>query len=235
MRENNRVSQEKYELALTARQAAGVLVVALLVGGSTFYLGTVVGRRSTEEASGSGGPKDALARLDAPPAVHDESPPELKAQQALVDSRSIDKAMPVAATPPALTATPGEDDRAGEENTTPPSVVTTAPLHPALPPAVAPPLPNPVGVATHSTRPSTSPSGRYTIQVASAPRRVDAERLAKKLSARKAKVVVADVPGKGRWYRVQVGLYPTREAARVQLASLERSGVHGIVASVRSP
>jgi septal ring-binding cell division protein DamX len=73
----------------------------------------------------------------------------------------------------------------------------------------------------------------YTIQVASSPRRADAERTAKKLSARHPRIVAADLPGKGRWYRVQIGSYPSREAARRQLASLSRVGVQGVVTAVR--
>ena len=76
--------------------------------------------------------------------------------------------------------------------------------------------------------------GAFTIQVASAQRRADAERVASKLSQRGARVVAADLPGKGRWYRVQIGDYPSREAASRQLASLSRAGLHGIVTAMRS-
>ena len=82
--------------------------------------------------------------------------------------------------------------------------------------------------ALHS-RPKTK--GAYTIQIASAHRRADAERVAKRVAARRPRIVTADVPGKGRWYRVQIGAYDSRESARLALASM--SGVHGIVTPAR--
>ncbi|HUK66501.1 MAG TPA: SPOR domain-containing protein [Anaeromyxobacteraceae bacterium] len=231
------MSPQRYELSLTAKQACGVLVVALAVGGGAFYLGASVGRRSAEGAAAAPAARDPLARLDEPLGHGDEAPPELKAHQALVDSRSIDKSMPVfTVKAPAAPVPPASDeDKAGDENLTPPTVASApGPLLVPTPPAAAA-----VAAPQAPARPATAarspvaPSAHYTIQVGSAPRRADAERLAKKLAARKAKVVVADVPGKGRWYRVQVGTYKTPEAARLQLASLEKSGVHGIVAAVR--
>ncbi|HET9599006.1 MAG TPA: SPOR domain-containing protein [Anaeromyxobacteraceae bacterium] len=85
-------------------------------------------------------------------------------------------------------------------------------------------------VLTRISAPPASPHhGAYTIQVASSQRRADAERAARKLSSRGARVVAADVPGKGRWYRVQLGEYPSRDAAARQLASLSRAGVQGVV------
>ena len=228
MRENSRTSAQKFEVSLTARQACGVLLFALAVGGAAYYVGTAVGRRSAE-GTPLAAPRDALARLDEPVPAREEAPPELKAQKALMDSRSIDQAMPVA--PVKAPAAPAAlDEKASDENLTPPPVVSahTAPVVAAASPAPASPR-----AAAHPTSPPAPASGRYTIQVGSAPHRADAERLAKRLAARKARVVAADVPGKGRWYRVQVGSYATPEAARLQLTSLERSGVHGIVALAR--
>jgi cell division protein FtsN len=65
------------------------------------------------------------------------------------------------------------------------------------------------------------------------PTREDAERIAKKHAARHPRIVSADVPGKGRWYRVVIGAYATQEAAKRQLAALTRVGVSGIVTTVR--
>jgi cell division protein FtsN len=39
------------------------------------------------------------------------------------------------------------------------------------------------------------------------------------------------VPGTGRWYRVKVGSYETREAAERALRELEKSGAKGFVTS----
>jgi cell division septation protein DedD len=77
------------------------------------------------------------------------------------------------------------------------------------------------------------PKGGYTIQIASSTTRGDAERIVRQLSGRQARIVVADVPGKGRRYRVQVGSYPSQEAAKRQLPQLSREGLNGIVTALR--
>jgi cell division protein FtsN len=62
--------------------------------------------------------------------------------------------------------------------------------------------------------------------------RFEAERIAARLASRGAKVSAADVPGKGRWYRVRVGSFATREEADRYLRELERStGSRGFVAA----
>ena len=73
--------------------------------------------------------------------------------------------------------------------------------------------------------------GPYTIQIASAQHRADAERVAKRVAARRPRIVAADVPGRGRWYRVQIGSYATRESAKLALASMP--GVQGVVTPAR--
>jgi cell division protein FtsN len=44
-------------------------------------------------------------------------------------------------------------------------------------------------------------------------------------------VIPVDVSGKGRWYRVRVGSFETREAAEQALRELERQGARGFVSS----
>ena len=75
----------------------------------------------------------------------------------------------------------------------------------------------------------SSSKGAYTIQIASASSRADAERLAKQLAARNPRIVTADVPGMGRRYRVQIGAFDSREAAKRQAVSLSEAGVRGLV------
>jgi cell division septation protein DedD len=62
-----------------------------------------------------------------------------------------------------------------------------------------------------------SPSGGgYTVQVSSCKHRSDADTLAGQLRSKGYPVFVvpADIPGKGRWYRVRVGTFNTRQQAR---------------------
>ena len=87
--------------------------------------------------------------------------------------------------------------------------------------------------APTATAKSSRPKGGYTIQVASSSTRGDAERIVRKLSERNPRIVVAEVPGKGRRYRVQVGSYPSQEAAKRQLPQLARAGIHGVVTASR--
>jgi cell division protein FtsN len=61
--------------------------------------------------------------------------------------------------------------------------------------------------------------------------RFEAERIAARFRARGARVVASEIPGKGRWYRVKVGGYETREAADQALRELERAGSKGFVTS----
>jgi len=59
--------------------------------------------------------------------------------------------------------------------------------------------------------------GGYTVQVASCKHRSDADTLAGTLRSKgyPVSVVPADIPGKGRWYRVRVGAFKTRQQARL--------------------
>ena len=255
MRDNVRSTKDRFELSLDAKQAVAVLVASLAVVAGVFVLGMSAGRAAAARAPAAAA-KDPLARLDEPIAAKEEPAPELKAHEALTANKPIDKALPVQ--PAKATTSRDEAGGTVVEVTAPPQVppdATAAPALAAAPSATATPsstastTPSPSATATwNGSAPRSSSSSRvltriptpaakassahralYTIQVASSPRRPDAERVARKLSARGARVVAADVPGKGRWYRVQIGEYPSRDAAARQLASLSRVGVQGVV------
>jgi cell division protein FtsN len=74
--------------------------------------------------------------------------------------------------------------------------------------------------------------GGWVVQVGSTQERFEADRIAARYASRGARVTVADVPGKGRWYRVRLGSFETRDAADRYLKELERStGAKGFVAA----
>ena len=248
--------KERFELALDTRQVIAVLLGSMVILGGVFVLGMSVGRQATTvPAAPIAAPKDALARLDEPVASREEPAPELKAHQALTDVRSFDQTLPV----PHVKATtvaiaPAAPPKARPEETSPPPPQAPNPFAAPAPleKAAAAPVPAPAatpGVASTAVKPGRAepmkpprsaaravPSakrGAYAIQVASVPRRADAERLARRYDARHPRIVTADVPGKGRWYRVLIGAFETQDAAKRQLATLTRSGVHGIVTAVR--
>jgi len=74
------------------------------------------------------------------------------------------------------------------------------------------------------------PAGAFSVQVGSAPTLEDAQRLAARFKAHHPHIVASDVEGKGRWYRVRLGVFSTRaDAARFQ----REAGVKGYVTASR--
>ncbi|HEX7624145.1 MAG TPA: SPOR domain-containing protein [Anaeromyxobacteraceae bacterium] len=128
--------------------------------------------------------------------------------------------------PPELEATQALTDARSTDRAMP-AVVAKAKPTPA-------PAPAPTKTATKTAiRTAQDSQVGYTIQVASSTTRGDAERIVRQLSGRPARIAVADVPGRGRRYRVQVGSYPSQEAAKRQLPQLSRAGFHGVVLAIR--
>lgn len=82
------------------------------------------------------------------------------------------------------------------------------------------------------TKSKVRPSGQtFTIQVASVKSVQDADRLVVKLKKKgfHARRVIGKVPGKGIWYRVRIGEFKSRAAARNTLDKLKRAGLKPIV------
>jgi septal ring-binding cell division protein DamX len=246
---NSRV-KERFELAMDARQVVAVLLGSLVILGGVFVLGITVGRQQAPPAAAAAtiaAPRDALAHLDDAMAPKAEEPaPVLKAHQALTDGRAIEKTLPV----PQVKTTAVTIAAQAPPAATPPAadpVIQPPPAPAAAPATRSPPAPAAAVAASAAPRRSADKAkpaqrvaraeaarkGTYAIQVASVPRRADAERLARKLSGQHPRIVTADIPGKGRWYRVLVGSYESQDAAKREVASLTRSGVHGIVTAMR--
>jgi cell division septation protein DedD len=72
--------------------------------------------------------------------------------------------------------------------------------------------------------PRPKSGGGFTVQVASYRDRSDAEELAQRLTRKgyQAFVAEAEIPGKGKWYRVRVGRFGTRKEAASFGESLKR-------------
>jgi cell division septation protein DedD len=250
MRENNKVSG-RFELSLDVKKVAVVLAGSLVLIGAAFALGSSYGSKAVHAPAASGA-KDPLARLDEPLAAPPRDEVALGAHEALTASRadSLPVVKPVAETP----TPPAADPLAAAAPTlgvnltpTPTSTSTSTPTATST----RTPGPTPRPAATPSVRPERSaakakgelaraPKGKpavvaaarhgYTIQVASVAHKADAEKVARRYQARHSRVVAADVPGKGRMWRVQVGSYPTRDAASRSLAAL---GAHGYITAMR--
>ncbi len=261
MHNNIRLKPQRFELSLGPKQAVALLIAVLVVLGSAFALGLGIGRKTGANAAQPlAAPRDALAHLDE--ALAREDPPaELKAPQSLTDSRSTDKMIPAPtlksvnatgapvphadgkaapepemATPPALAASPSPAASFSPTiATTPPPIESSHTLSAprgSREAKLAPRVPTSAHSVSSGSQQSSS-KGTYTIQVASASSRAGAERLAKQLAARNPRIVAADVPGMGRRYRVQIGVFDTREAAKLQAVSLSQAGIHGVVTPSR--
>jgi DedD protein len=241
MRANSRVKQG-FEVSLDGRQVAAIVAGALVLLGATFVLGMTYGTRAARQPAAV---KDPLATLDepltaAPPPKDDEA---LRAHEALTaarpDALPAPAVKPVALgkgelatatatpTPTATANVPVRPERSVAESKGEPASSTPTATSTPNPTATATPRPDPLPAKRAAPKP---PRGAYTIQVASVPRRADAEKVAHRFARRAPRIVAADVPGKGRVWRVQVGSYPTRDAASRGLASL---GGQGFVTAAR--
>ncbi len=189
---------------------------------------------------------DALTRASPPP---DRLPATPKAP-------APPKAAPVAV-PATIAASPAPSGPSGPSGATGPPApsgpVASTPAKTVTPPAPSAALPRwlaaPATVAAPAAAPATaaapkasppppplrkgaSERGAWVVQVGSTQERFEADRIAARFAGRGARVTVADVPGKGRWYRVRLGSFDTREAADRYLKDLERTtGARGFVAS----
>jgi cell division septation protein DedD len=156
----------------------------------------------------------AAAPAPAPKAAPAVAPPPVAASQTAPVAAAV--AAPVGASTAAPATAPAVE---------PPAAPTgSAASAPAPAVALAPPAAAPAKVAPAK--------GAWVIQVGSTQERFEAERIAARFASRGARVTVADVPGKGRWYRVRLGSFDTRDAADRYLRDLEKStGARGFVAS----
>jgi DedD protein len=229
MRENSRVRAERFALSLDAGQVTVAVLGSLLLLGGAFVLGMSAGRQAAAAHAAPVATRAVLEHLDEPVTTREEPPPELKATQALTDARSIDRVMPAVEVKARPTAT---------STSTSTSTPESAPLPSPLPASRGEGASHPTATASAirtatATRPAQHLPVGYTIQVASSTTRGDAERIVRQLPGGQARIAVVDVPGKGRRYRVQVGSYPSQEAAKRQLPRLSRAGLHCIVTALR--
>lgn len=116
----------------------------------------------------------------------------------------------------------------------PPATPPAAPPAPApapAPQAVAPPPRAPEPTPTPAAPPSDKP---WTVQLAAAQERAEAERIATRFAALNPRIEQAEVPGKGRFWRVRVGGFDTKEAAERYLRDVAReTGAKGFVTPTR--
>jgi cell division protein FtsN len=239
----NRPARERFDFSLDSKQVASVILGSLGAIGLAFFLGHAIGQRVADHpapaarAAAVAPQADPLGVLDrAPRAGAGEAPAQYSFHETLTSAKPPQDKLPPAPksplpSPPAAEPkpTPVVAPATAEAKGAPQPV---AALSPSGPPPVeakvaAAPVPPPA-----PPRPATSGKGGWVVQVGSTQDRIEADRIAARFATRGARVVVADVPGKGRWYRVRLGSFDTRESADRYLRDLERgTGAKGFVAT----
>ena len=219
MRDAHRM-KEKYDVSLDNRQIAGMLVGGIVVLGAVFVLGVVVGKGlavGTPDSTNT----DVLGALDARQQALTAAQEETEA--ALTFHEELTKKVAQTAPPPEE-ARPAEAAKAPEVAPAPKPV----PAAEAKPPRESP-LQQAIAKATEKTEkrtatPPPSGPGDFTLQLSAFQSREDADRFASKLRGRgyAPYIVAAQVPGKGAWYRVRMGSFPSREGAQNYLADFKR-------------
>ena len=244
----NRPARERFEFSLDARQVASVILGALAALGITFFLGYSLAHRVLERPPGAPvpparGPADPLAALDqtARPdggepargfnfheALTSSKPPPERVQAAQKPATPAAPAKPPSPAPPLAPGAPAAARAAPPPVPVANAASTGAPAGASGP--AAPPAPPAAPQAPPVPAAAPGRDGAFVVQVGSTTDRFEAERLALRFPGRGAKVTAADVPGKGRWYRVRIGSFKTREAAERYLRDLQReTGSTGFV------
>ncbi len=205
-------AREKFELSLDGRQIASIVVGALVVLAVVFVLGLNVGKQlaARQVEARPAGDLDALDRAPAPPPA---KPEPLTFHDRLTKETPAPPPPPEAAPSPAPPPTPP-----------PPPAASAGPASaPPSPPAPAP-----------APKPAPTPLKAWTVQLAAAEDRGEAERLAGRFASLNPRIEEAIVPGKGRFFRVRVGSFETKEAAQRYLKDAAReTGAKGFVVPSR--
>ena len=224
MREPNpRVrAKEKFQLSLDGRQVASIVAGVLVVLGVVFVLGLNVGKQLALRHGdvSRAGDLDALDRV--PPAPAPGKPEPLTFHDRLTHATP--------APPPPPDASP-KAEAAPAPRTAPP-VAAAPPVAEPPKPAPSPPAARPAPPPAPAAKPAASRP--WTVQLAAAEDRGEAERLASRFAALNPRIEEAVVPGKGRFFRVRVGAFETKDAAQRYLRDVAReTGAKGIVTPSR--
>ena len=218
----NRPARERFDFSLDSRQVASVILGSLGALGLAFFLGHAIGRRvvdppaPTARAAAVAPQADPLGVLDrAPRAGGGEAPAQFSFHETLTSAKPPQDKLPPGPKLPSPSP-PAAAPKPAESKAVPQPVAALAPSGPVL-----------VGPV-----PVEAKKVSWVVQVGSTQDRIEAERIAARFATRGARVVVADVPGKGRWYRVRLGSFETRDSADRYLRDLERgTGAKGFVAT----
>lgn len=257
MRDENARAREKFDLSLDGRQIASIVVGALVILGVVFVLGLNVGRQIAvrQVEASRGGDLEALDRVPVaaaqpaknditfydqlpkgrpappPPAEPKPAPAPVPASQAApAPARPATPATSPSAPSTATAAPAGASPAAGDPPAPSPAKPTPAAAPASQLAAAAPPAPAPAHPATAPAASAHPPSGAFCIQLAATQSRAEADKIAARHRGLSPRVEAADVPGKGRFYRVRAGSFASRaEAERFLNDAARESGAKGFV------
>ena len=186
----------------------GAIVFAGLIGGAYFFLGDLI--RSRQEA-GAPSPTEETARIN-----QEENGTSSRAEVNLPSAPIEPPQKDGTVGPSGSSAQSGPKQERAES-----SAVDIVPMTERGGPA------EPVKPAPAVVPKSPSVSGPWTIQVAAYADEAQANARRAVLQSRgmTARVVRAELPGKGTWYRVQVGDFPTRDAGMAFGRDLRAKGI----------
>ncbi len=228
------------------------MIGSLVVLGVVFALGVLVGKQLAADALAQTAPIDPLAAIDAqearvaaavapdaatgPELAADEpepEPPQLTFAQELTRPNPVEPKLEVPAPAPAKAPEPRDEPK---KVVAKPEPVEAKAVEPK--PATETERRQGIAAAFEKVAPkAAAPKGDgFALQVSSFPDRQSAEKFASTLTAKGYApfVVEADVPGKGRYFRVKVGSFDTRGEADAFLESFRaRTSLQAFVTSVR--
>jgi DedD protein len=207
MRDGNVRVRERFEVSLDGRQIASVVVGALVLLGIVFVLGVSVGRQIATRDGGdaTAAPQGDLTALDRADAVPRRD-----------DITFYDRL------PNGRPAPPPAPERAAAAA---PSAAPSPSPSPSAAPSAAPP---------DATPEPAQATAAFCIQLAAAQDRAEAERIASRYRSLSPRIEAADVPGKGRFHRVRVGSFDSRDQAERYLRDVNReTGAKGFVTACR--
>lgn len=224
MRDAHRI-KERYEVSLDNRQIVSVAISGLVVLGAVFGLGVVVGKKLSTDRTVAEAP-DLLSALDAKAAsleALNQQAPDLtfheeltaRAPEALPSAPSATDAGERAEVPRDLPAqAPSEEVSKGK---TEPATVAVRTLEPGR-------LSISEAIARTQVPTEARAGGAFTLQLAASQERAEAEQYISRLRDRgyAPYITEAEVPGRGKWYRVRMGSFPTKEAATRYLSDFRR-------------
>lgn len=222
MRDSHRM-KEKYDLSLDSRQVVSLLVAGIVVLGAVFVLGVLVGKKLAGSQRTDRAP-DLLSALDQKSAALERA----RAAPALTFQEELTTDAGAAHAPP-LKAVPEKKAEAAKPAEAKAEVAKTAPEKKADAPAKSADA-GPIAARTAPVAAqakgsdATTASGPFTLQLGASQNRDDAERMVSRLREKgyAPYIVSAEVAGKGTFYRVRMGSFPTKEAASRYLEDFKR-------------